>query len=79
MIDKITITLQDDGVPLVDIGGIHIIRCHSTNEVLQVINESIGDLAYFKTTLLGKKVDPISYEEFQKRKKEALKRVSKIK
>lgn len=79
MIDKITITLQDDGVPLVDVGDVYIIRCHSTKEVLQVINESIGGLAYFKTTLSGKKVDPISYDEFQNRKKEAVKRASKIK
>ena len=73
MIDKIVITLSDEGAFKINCGDLQFVHTFSQIEALFIVKDSIKNLGYFPKGNNDFCVNPISYEEFERRKKEAKK------
>jgi len=68
MIDKISITLNDVGQFVINIGDVNYVITDNMKDLLLTIADSSKKLAYFPTLQKDFSTKPITYEEFIKTK-----------
>lgn len=69
MIDKITITLDDTGKFVVDVGEINTFVCSKKEEVAWLVNKYAEKLAFFPHSIHCGYANPVPFEEFEKQRK----------
>lgn len=69
MIDKIVITLSDEGKFQVNVGDTNYINAHSKNEALIAIRTGMDLLAWFPNKNNEPLASPITLDEFKRRNK----------
>jgi hypothetical protein len=69
MIDKVVVTLGDEGEFIVNAGEVQIVIAHSLSEVAYLVSEFSKKLACFPQSIHSGQANPITFDEFQKRKK----------
>lgn len=76
MIDKITISLDDAGKFIVDIGDVQVFYVEKKGEVAYLVNHYCQKLAHFPQSFHSMQANPIPFSEFEKIKKAEKKPVS---
>lgn len=66
MVEKITVSLNDDGFWIVNVGDTLIMQSKDRRDVLALINDNLNKLAYFPTHQNDLQANCVSYEDFKK-------------